>query len=216
MFALDARAETSVSGNATLTSDYVWRGISQTQEDPAAQAGVKVADNSGFYASVWGSTVRSDAAVHANSEFDFTAGWTGPLAEDWALDVNVLHYRYPSTSVDLNWTELNGTLTWKDRYWVSMGYSPEALGSDDDGLYTQVGARVPLAQRFRVEGAVGYYRLDQGPIDSYLHGQLSAIWTIKAPVEVRATLHATDADAKRLFGHHLAGSRVEVALQSNF
>src|SRR5688500_18928158 len=108
-FSFGAQAA-EVTGNATLTSDYIWRGSTQTQGDAAVQAGVKVAGESGFYGSIWGSNVEFAPETHTSSEYDFTLGWGHSLNDDWALDVNVLHYRYPSTTVDLNWTELNGTV----------------------------------------------------------------------------------------------------------
>ena len=216
LFALDARAEVSLSGTAALTTDYVWRGTTQTHGDPAVQAGFKVAGESGFHGAVWGSNVEFAADTHASSEFDFTLGWGRSLSDDWALDVNLLHYRYPSTTLDLNWTELNSTLSYAGNYWLSIGWSPQALGSDDSGLYTQLGAKFPLRERFRFEAAVGYYALDDVYDDSYLHGQLSAVWAIKAPLELRVTAHATDSSAEAIFGEDLAGDRVEAAFQASF
>ena len=117
------RSEASdFTGNATLTSDYVWRGSTQTHGDPAAQAGFKVAGDSGVYGSVWGSSVEFAPETHASTELDFTVGWSKALSEDWALNVNVLRYQYPSTTVDLNWTELNGTVTYRNNYWASLGW----------------------------------------------------------------------------------------------
>lgn len=216
LFALNARAEVSLGGNAALSSDYVWRGTTQTQGDPAVQAGFKLAGDSGWYASAWASNVEFAPQTRASSEFDFTLGWARALAGDWVFDVNLLHYRYPSTTSDPNWTELNGTLTYAGNYWLSIGWSPEALGSEESGLYTQLGARFPLAERFRLEAAVGYYALDQVYDDSYLHGQLSAVWTITPPLELRLTAHATDSSARRIFGEDFAGDRVGAALQASF
>ncbi|MFC3549791.1 TorF family putative porin [Lysobacter cavernae] len=217
LLALGARAEAAtVTGNATLTTDYVWRGTTQTQGDPSAQAGFKVASESGFYGSVWGSNVEFAPETHASSEIDYTLGWAGNVADDWALDVNVLYYQYPSTTVDLNWVELNGTMTWKSNYWLQLAYSPEALGSDENGIYTQVGARFPINDQFRIEAAAGYYYLDDVYDDSYLHGQLSAIWAVKAPLELRLTAHATDSSAEDIFGDEFAGNRIEAALQASF
>ena len=220
LFALDARAGATLSGNLTLTTDYVWRGTTQTQGDPAVQAGFKVAGESGFYGSLWASNVEFAPATHASSEFDFTFGWGRKLDGEWALDVNVLHYRYPSTTVDLDWTELNGTLTWKDNYWVSLGWSNEALGFDESGIYALLGARFPLDDRFRLEAALGWYDLADvdGDLrdDGYAHGLVSAVWTLKAPFEARLTAHATDARAKDFFGEDFAGSRIEAALQASF
>jgi uncharacterized protein (TIGR02001 family) len=215
LVAASASAAT-LSGNATLTSDYVWRGTTQTQGDPAVQAGFKLAGDSGFYGSIWGSNVEFAPQTHASSELDFTVGWAGNLTNDLALDVNVLRYQYPATTVDLNWTELNGTLTWKGNYWLQVGYSPGALGSDDSGVYTQIGARFPINDKFRVEAAAGYYYLDNVYDDSYLHGQLSAVWTVEAPLELRLTAHATDSNAEDIFGKDFAGDRIEAAVQAYF
>jgi uncharacterized protein (TIGR02001 family) len=207
-----------LSGNMALTSDYVWRGSTQTQGDPAVQAGAKVAGESGFYGSVWASNVEFAPETHASSEFDFTLGWGHDLNDDWALDVNVLHYRYPSTTTDLDWTELNGTLTFRDDYWASVGYSNEALGYDADGIYALLGARFPLGERFRIEAVAAHYFLDDAVVveDGYTHGALSAIWAFQAPFEVRLTAHATDSNAKAIFGDNFAGSRIEAALQASF
>lgn len=208
----------TVNGNATLTTDYVWRGTTQTQGDPAAQAGFKVTGDSGFYASAWGSSVEFAPEVRASSELDFTVGWGRSFNGDWAVDVNVLHYRYPGTTVDLDWTELNGTLTWKGNYWASLGYSHEALGYDASGTYALVGAKFPVTDRFRFEGVLAHYFLDDAVVaaDGYSHGQVSAIWTFKAPYELRLTAHETDSDAKRILGDDFAGSRIEAALQASF
>ena len=205
-----------VTGNATLTTDYVWRGTTQTHGDPAVQAGFKVAGASGLYASVWGSNVEFAPETHASSELDFTVGWGKTLSDKWAVDVNVLHYRYPSTTVDLNWTELNGTVTYAGSYWLSVGYSPEALGSDGTGVYTQVGARFPVNDALRFEVMASHYFLGDVYDESYSHAQLNAVWAFKAPFELRLSAHATDGNAKDLFGDEFAGTRFEAALQASF
>ncbi|MCD9088429.1 TorF family putative porin [Stenotrophomonas sp. SY1] len=205
-----------VGGSATLTSDYVWRGSTQTQGDAAVQAGFKAATDNGFYASAWGSNVEFAPETHASSELDFTVGWSGKLADDWALDANVLHYHYPSTTVDLNWTELNSTVTWKDNYWLSLGWSSEALGTTQDGLYSLIGARLPVNEKLRLEAMAGYYSLQDVRGGGYAHGQVNAIWAFAAPLELRVSAHATDSKAKALFGEDYAGSRWEVALQGSF
>ncbi|MGO4550692.1 TorF family putative porin [Lysobacter sp. 2RAF19] len=206
------------TGNATLTSDYVWRGSTQTQGDPAVQAGFKVAGASGLYASAWGSSVEFAPETHASSELDFTLGWSKSLSEVWALDVNVLRYQYPATTVDLNWTELNSTLTWKNNYWASLGWSNEALGYDASGTYALVGARFPINDKFRLEGALAHYFLDKDVVaeNGYTHGSASAVWAFHAPFELRLTAHGTDSNAKRIFGDDFAGARFEAALQANF
>ncbi len=209
---------TDINSSITLTSDYVWRGSTQTSGNPALQAGVKVVGQSGLYASVWASNVRFSPSSDANSEVDYTVGWSKSLNDAWALDVNVLHYQYPSTRADLDWTEVNSTVSWKDRAWASVGYSNEALGYEANGVYAQVGAKLPLNDLLRLETSVAHYFLNDRVIvkDNYTHGALSAIWMIKSPVEARLTVHASDANAKTIFGRRNAGTRAEIALQASF
>lgn len=204
------------SGTAALTSDYVWRGTSQSNEDPAVQAGFKVAGASGLYAQVWGSSVEFAPETRASTEFDLVAGWSGALSDAWALDVNLTHYVYPSTTVDLDWTEANATVTLHDRYWLQVGHSRDALASDTAGTYAQLGARWPLTDTVRIEAAAGRYWLagDSG-YDDYTHAQLGAVWAFASPLELRVTLHDTDSSAVRAFPG-LAGSRIEAALQASF
>ncbi|HYG05882.1 MAG TPA: TorF family putative porin [Stenotrophomonas sp.] len=208
-------AASTLSGNATLSSDYVWRGTTQTQGDFAAQAGLKWAADNGLYASAWGSNVDFGAQAGASSELDLVLGWSGALSSDWAVDANLTHYRYPGSHAELDWTELNGTLTWKQNYWLQLGWSNDALASDAHGTYAQLGARLPLGARLRAEAALGHYWLDDAYGDSYSHGQLGLVWAVRAPLELRVTVHDTDHAAERLFPG-LAGSRVEAALQASF
>lgn len=207
---------TTFSGNAALTSDYVWRGSSQTQGDPAVQAGFRAAAADGLYAAVSGSSVEFAPQTHASSELDVSVGWAGALSPDWSIDTNLLHYRYPSTTVDLNWTELNTTVTWRRDYWLSLGWSPQALGSRHDGLYGQLGARWPVNERLRLEAMAGYYALQDVRGGGYAHGQLNAVWRVTGPLELRLSAHGTDRRAKALFGDDLAGTRWEVAVQGAF
>lgn len=206
------------SGTAALTSDYVWRGSTQTRGDAAVQASVKVASGSGFYASVWGSNVEFAPETRASSELDVTAGWGRSVGDDWALDVNLVHYRYPATTVDLDWTELNGTVTYRRNYWVSVGVSNQAIGLDAAGTYTSIGAKFPLDDAFRLEAGLAHYFLDDAVFaeNGYTHGMASAVWGFKAPFEARLTAHATDTRAKAIFGSDFAGSRIEAAVQASF
>ncbi len=211
----EARAVT-FSGNAALTTDYVWRGTSQSDGDPTVQAGVRISGDSGVYGQIWGSGVDFAAANDADTELDLIVGWSGNLSETLAIDVNATHYRYPSTTVDLDWTELNATLTWRDHYWVQVAHSNDALAGGEVGTYALVGARFPLSDTFRFEVAAGHYWLDPASgYDDYAHAQIGAVWAFKAPFEMRVTLHDTDSAAERVFGDG-GGSRVEAALQASF
>ena len=212
---LPTMAVAQFSGNVSLTSDYVWRGSSQTRENPALQGGVKYAHESGFYASVWGSNVKFRPDNGATSEFDIALGWNGKPTQDLSLDIYYLRYQYPGADIGLNWNEINAAVTWRDNYWLAVGHSTNAMASKTSGTYVQVGARHPINDQWRVEGTLARYVLDGSYADSYTHGSVGVVWTFKAPFEARLTLHGTDSAAKRLFPG-MAGTRAELALQASF
>lgn len=204
-----------VTGSAALTTGYVWRGSSQTLEKPAAQSGIKVTAQQGFYASAWGSNVESAPAVAASSEFDLAFGWAGKVDDDWAIDVSALRYVYPGTAINLDWNELNAAATWRDRAWLGVGYSHNAMASGANGTYVSGGVRIPAGKQVRFELGAGHYAMSDA-LPDYSHAWVSGLWAFKEPFELRITAHATDVGAKSRFGRALAGTRVEAALQASF
>ena len=208
-------AAAQFSGNVTLTTDYVWRGSSQTRQSPAAQAGVKYALPSGLYASVWGSNVKFRPDNGAASEFDLALGWAGKLSDDWALDLYGLRNQYPRADAALTWNEVNLALSWRDHAWLSVGHSSNAMASGGHGTYVLLGARHPFNDQWRAEVTLARYLLDRAHAPSYTHGSVGVVWAFKAPFEARLTVHATDAAARRLFPG-MAGTRAELALQAAF
>jgi uncharacterized protein (TIGR02001 family) len=114
-------AHAQVSGTVTLTSDYLFRGISQTDEKPALQGGVEWAHESGFYAGTWGSSISwladSDPAVSSQLELDGYLGFRGDFgASGIGWDVGAVHYwypgRYPAGFDKADTTELYAGLRW--------------------------------------------------------------------------------------------------------
>ena len=93
--------EHTFTSNVTLASEYIYRGIGQTNRKPAIQGGFDYAHSSGLYAGVWASNVSwlSDQAPNvgkiSNSiEMDFYGGYKGAVG-DFGYDVGLLQYYYP-------------------------------------------------------------------------------------------------------------------------
>lgn len=122
-FALPALADTApaspFSSNVTLTTNYLYRGISQSGTKPAVQGGFDYAGASGLYIGAWGSSISwlGDAGVAANAglELDTYAGYKG-AAGAVSYDVGFLRYNYPgnyapgATKADTN--EIYGAVTY--------------------------------------------------------------------------------------------------------
>lgn len=91
-----AQAE-ELSFNAAVTTDYRYRGISQTRLQPALQGGADyVNEPSGFYAGAWASTIKwtSDAGGDGHVELDIYGGRRGQITQDLSYDVGMLTYVY--------------------------------------------------------------------------------------------------------------------------
>ncbi len=93
---------------ADLTSNYVWRGVSRTQNRPAPQATMEYSDPLGLYTALWGSNVKFPDVQGrtATTEFNIYGGWRHNLEQldNFRVDVGAIRYYYPKTS-GISWTE---------------------------------------------------------------------------------------------------------------
>lgn len=124
----------SVSGNVGYVSDYLFRGISQTNEGMAIQGGMTVSAENGAYLSTWGSNITfGDGSM----ELDILAGWTGKVNDDWSVDVGVMQYRYPNgdtAETGFNFVEWYAKGIYKDLV-LGVAYSSDYFGVGVDGYY---------------------------------------------------------------------------------
>ena len=102
-----AAAPSPLSANLTLTNDYRYRGISQSNFRPAIQGGFDYAHPSGFYIGNWNSSISwiSDSASAAGNnasapvEMDFYGGYKYEWSKGFTADVGILQYYYPTTNL---------------------------------------------------------------------------------------------------------------------
>src|ERR1043166_8444938 len=118
------------TGNVGLFSQYIFRGLTQTDGDPALQGGFDYSHSSGFYLGTWASNISwlRDFGAYASGgslEWDFYGGYKNTFGtSDFGYDVGLLEYYYPGKPVPggirANTLELYGALSWK---WLSAKYS---------------------------------------------------------------------------------------------
>jgi uncharacterized protein (TIGR02001 family) len=131
-------AHAGVTSTVTLTNDYDFRGFTQTAEDPAIQASVDYAHESGFYVGAWGSNIDFGPAGggydRANYEVDVYAGFTKLLeASGVTYDVGLVTYNYPDESA-FDYVEVYGSVA-KDWFKGKLWYSPKFGGDFAEDLY---------------------------------------------------------------------------------
>ncbi len=159
----------STSGSVAFSSEYIWRGISQTDGDPAISGSLDYGHSSGLYAGVWGSNV--DYGDDASAEFDIYLGYANEFGESGiGYDVGVLRYMFPGE--DYNFNEVYGSLSYSI-FSAGVAYSSDTLGSGEDGFYYYLDAGYELPMGLNLYGGIGYYDADEetftAGIDDYSH-----------------------------------------------
>jgi uncharacterized protein (TIGR02001 family) len=182
----------STSASVALSTEYVWRGVSQTMSDPAISGSFDVGHATGLYAGVWGSNV--DFGSDASAEIDYYAGFSSDIGDTgFSYDIGGLYYDYPSEE-ELNFFEVYGSVSYS---FLSAGiaYSLDWFDTEaEDDVYYTLDASYDLAP-FSLAAGIGYYDYDAG--DDYTNWYLSAS-TELAGFGLDLTYSDTDEDDSEL------------------
>ena len=103
-------AQAGVTANIGVTSNYLWRGLTQTDDRPAIQGGIDYAHDSGFYVGTWTSNVDFGTT---GFELDLYGGWGGEFG-GFSLDLGYIQYMYPAQNRTeaADFGEIYGNLGW--------------------------------------------------------------------------------------------------------
>jgi uncharacterized protein (TIGR02001 family) len=170
----DAKPDNEVSYNAAVTTDYRYRGISQSRLKPALQGGADYVNNpSGFYAGTWLSTIHwiKDAGGDGNIEWDIYGGKKGEIAPGISYDVGGLYYLYPSNSLptSANTFELYGQLGYGPAYAKYSVSTTNLFGTPDSKRsgYLDVGANVEVGTGLVLNLHVGHQSVKHNSAFAY-------------------------------------------------
>lgn len=194
---VDAEAEeeeSNFSWNLALTSDYVFRGVSQTLREPALQGGLDYSfGDSGFYIGTWGSNVDfGDGGP--DLEVDTYVGWNADVSDSLNLDVMLTRYNYlgaESGYGDIDYNELIGTLTWNEMLAFQLAYTNDYVNTGESSTYVNVTGNWDLGNEFGLTAGIG--RTDFEDSDGYTD------WTIGVnrqfgPVNAALNYYDTNTD----------------------
>ncbi|MEP6939535.1 MAG: TorF family putative porin [Rudaea sp.] len=118
--------EWTFPASVDITTDYIFRGLTQTKKDPALQAGIEVDHASGFYAGAWGSNIswlhdyNHDVSSHV--EIDVYGGYRTKIADTIGLDVGLYTYYYPG-----DYPSPGYTLPYTTEAYVALSYGIVSL-----------------------------------------------------------------------------------------
>jgi len=162
----------SITGNITMTNNYLAQGVSASNNKPAPQGNLQLTIPKGFYANFWGSRVNflspDDHITH--SELELMLGNLQQISKNKAFDVFVGRYHYPHAN-DADYTEIQAEFV--DHYFAVVGnYSYDIFGyKNASGGYIEGDIEYPLLQwqtlTFYANATLGHFELPSKVGDSY-------------------------------------------------
>ncbi len=180
-------AESPISWSLAVTNDYVFRGVSQTSENPAFQAGLTYTTPFGLYVGAWGSNVDfgdPEPGVRGpNFELDGFVGYNTDLSDQWNLDLSVVRYAYLDASSDYGDIDYNEFIA-KVGYAVTdsvsltglVAYANDYSNTGADEYYYNLGSSFGVGGDISLNVGVGYTSIEAeegvGRVD-YFDGSVS-------------------------------------------
>jgi uncharacterized protein (TIGR02001 family) len=148
-----------VSMNAAVTSNYMWRGVTQTGDDAAVSGGIDYNHENGFYAGAWASNVGFGAG--SGSEVDFYVGYAGTLSS-----IGYVMYKYPASSFersDFSEVYLNTSF---NNFTLGLALNVNSDIDDDQAfgtgdIYTYASYYFALPQEYSMTLTGGIYNFDE-------------------------------------------------------
>jgi len=152
-----------VTGNLGATSNYMWRGTTQTAGAAAISGGVDYSNESGVYAGIWTSN-----SSFGSPETDYYVGYAGE-ASGFSYDVSVIDYTY-SQADNIDWIEVNLGVG-VDDFSFNIGITNDVFGTDTDAVYIEGAYDIALDKETTLTLHVGSYDFDDeaaAAFDSYV------------------------------------------------
>ena len=174
-------AQAEVTGNAGITSDYLWRGTTQNNHDSAISGGIDYGHTSGAYLGTW----VSNASLFGGTEVDLYGGFAGEAA-GVSYDLGYMTYNYPQMS-DADFAEV----------YVSVGYSVASVSyyNDMDNENGYVSVDLGMDVMGLALGVNFGTTMMKESANDYTHYGLSISKGMGGDWEATFALSATDMDA---------------------
>jgi uncharacterized protein (TIGR02001 family) len=212
-------AAADLTGYAVLTTDYVWRGVTQSDGNPAVQLGGDVSFNSGIFAGIWGSTIDIDNGDGRlrDTEVNYYLGYRFDVARRWTLGVTAIAYTYPGQSgnIDYDYEELILSANFDDRLWFEYAWSPDLYHTGFESHNVEVFAEFPAGDHLVIGVGAGYYDVSEFVGDGYAYWEAGVTWPInRFALDLR--YHDTSRWVPVISSPDRAGARVAFSVRVTF
>lgn len=201
------RAEGALTGSVGLVSNYVYRGISQTDNGAALQLGANYVNRAGWFAGVWGSNVDPYPGGTTFEEIDGYAGVIRPLGPDFSAKATYTHYAYLNDPrpARYDFDELSVSVLYLNLVSASISYQPNYTAYSQLGfaqrrasLAYELSGRWPLGGGFALTAAAGYYDLQDLFGVSYTAGNAGLSYVLRG-LTLSASGFYSSSNASRLY-----------------
>lgn len=202
-------------GSLGAATDYVFRGLSQSDGQPSAQGDGHYYWNTGAFAGLWGATVERGMDRGTTAEFNAYLGYAWPIGSDCSAKVTAIHYDYPWNRPRrrYNYDELAATAAYVDYVFLTVTASPDTsrestrYSTDRRAAFSyDLILRLPLPHDWSVNGGIGYYDLHRVLGAGYVYWNAGVGYAL-GPVQFEVSYIGTNATAKTLFYDNAAQNR---------
>ena len=204
----DVRAQGSPwSGTVAATTDYVFRGVSQTYGEAALQGGVNYQSPVGWFVGAWASNVQPyPFGMHA-AEVNLYGGFGRALGSEWTARATYTRYLYlwDRRPAAYDYGELSLTFAFEDRLAATVSYQPDSTRYAIPGYVRnrpatayELSGRWPLPRNFALTAGVGYYDLKHLYGVAYWSGSTGASY-VHGRFELDVARFYAEPGVRRLF-----------------
>ena len=135
-----------LSGGIGLTSDYIWRGNTQSSGDASISGSVKLAFDNGTSMGVWAGSLGQSANNNPNYELNIFAAYNG-MFDQLAYEAGIIAYHYPGVDGrQRDATDIYGRIGFgplSASYYYQARAENDAL-EDESAQYASLDAALPL------------------------------------------------------------------------
>jgi uncharacterized protein (TIGR02001 family) len=215
----------SVDGDVTYTSDYIYRGISETGDHGAAQVDVHVTTADGTFLGAFASTLGRVMYYHWDDEVETYLGHRFDLSPSWSTTVTAVNYSYLGGNVHTSndYQELTLAASYLDRWNLSVSASPDVVRYDRGyrlGRYPayalEASAQLPLIGRLLFTAGLGYYSIGDGSDQiGYVYGNSGLAFEYKR-LRLDLGYYVTQEHAQTQFLYGRARERIAGTINWHF
>src|SRR5262245_38227899 len=171
----------SFTGSGVVTSNYMFRGISQTLNDSAIQFNARLDHSDGYYFGIFASGVNFGDG-DTGMELDLFAGYAFELDEGLTLDISAVYYAYPGSEFSDTYNYFEGVFVLTYDFDVAAvnakaAISPEFFGDSGTAFWLGAGVSVPIVDWLSASGNIGYQWVEDNAtflLPDYFHYDIGA------------------------------------------